>query len=118
MLGITVVPTSAVKKTGVDDLLNSVIQVAENPDAHAPQELHYGEDIENAVQSAAEDLAETYGNVLEKYPKRWLVLKLIEGDEQVRSEAGIGANFSVDTALHHLKKAHGDDIEALMADTR
>ena len=118
MLGVTVIPTSAVKKSGLEDLLNAVVSTADDTEGHAPQQLHYGEDIENAVGLLERELAGNHQALFDRYPKRWLLLKLMEGDEHVRSEAGLTGNLSADAALHHLKKAHGDDIESLMADTR
>src|SRR5690349_7801322 len=48
-LGISIVPTSATKKTGLDELLLSVLATADEPASHAPRELRYGSDIETAV---------------------------------------------------------------------
>ncbi|MDD2338654.1 MAG: ferrous iron transport protein B, partial [Geobacteraceae bacterium] len=118
MLGVTVIPTSAVKKSGLDDLLNAVVATADDTKGHEPRQLHYGEDIENAVGLLDKELLAANRALFERYPKRWLILKLMEGDERVRSEAGIEANIPLDAALHHLKIAQGDDIEAIMADAR
>lgn len=118
MLGVTVVPTSAVKKSGLNDLLNAVVATAADTKDHGPQQLHYGEDIENALGLLERELAENHQALFDRYPRRWLLLKLMEGDEQVRSEVGLPAGFATDTALRHLRKAHGEDLEALMADVR
>ena len=118
MLGVKVVPTSAVKKSGLDALLNAVVETSDNAKERKPQQLHYGEEVERALERLHKELAEAHGRLFERYPERWLLLKLLEMDEQVRSEAGLPSNFSAATALHHLKKAHGDDVEALMADIR
>ena len=42
MLGVTVIPTSATKKSGLDALLSGVIETADNPATHAPGRLNYG----------------------------------------------------------------------------
>jgi ferrous iron transport protein B len=118
MFGITVVPTSATKRTGLDDLLKSVLATADDPARHAPKQLNYGEDIEAAAESMAAALKNSYPTLLEKYPNRWLLLKLMEGDGHVREEVNIGEQGIFDEALRHLRKAHGDDIEAIMADER
>jgi len=118
MLGITVVPTSAVKKSGLDALLTAVLSTADDLPGHAPKELSYGEDIEKAAGMVSGVLRTGRSGLLEKYPKRWLLLKLMEGDSHVRDEIGDAGDVSLDEALRHLKQAHGDDIEAIMADTR
>lgn len=115
MLGITVVPTSAVKKIGIGELLDAVVAVADCPDDHEPNQLNYGEDVEQALELLEKELAGERG-VLENYPKRWLLLNLLEGDSHVRDVVRI--DVDAERALHHLKKTHGDDIESLMADVR
>ena len=118
MLGITVVPTSATRKSGLDELLQSVLATADDPAGHIPQQLNYGEDIEAAAQFMAESLHKSHPLLVEKYPKRWLLLKLMEGDSNLQNEVNLGQEAILDEALHHLKRAHGEDIEAVMADTR
>lgn len=60
-----------------------------------------------------------FPQLADKYPLRWLSLKLMDGDEHVRKEinfSGEGAFIADSTA--HLKRAHGEDIESIMADKR
>lgn len=118
MLGVTVVPTSATKKSGLDELLTSVLATADEPAGHRPGRLNYGEDIETAAEFVESVIGTSHPRLLEKYPPRWLVLKLMEGDGQVAKEVNLGPDARFDEALHHLKRAHGEDIEALMADAR
>lgn len=101
MLGITVVPTSAVKKIGIGELLDAVVAVADCPDDHEPNQLNYGEDVEQALELLEKELAGERG-VLENYPKRWLLLNLLEGDSHVRDVVRI--DVDAERALHHLKK--------------
>jgi ferrous iron transport protein B len=118
MLGISVVPTSATKKTGLEALLKSALATADDPSAHTPQRLHYGEDIEAAAGAIEAALRNNHPALLDKYPQRWLLLKLMEGDSHVRNEVGNIGDAPMAEALRHLRKAHGEDIEAIMADTR
>jgi ferrous iron transport protein B len=116
-LGITVVPTSATRKTGLDELLKKATS-KDSSSLHPPKRLHYGEDVEAATESVSEVLRNSHPGLLEKYPERWLLLKLMEGDGHVLDEAGISGNAMFGEALQHLHKAHGEDIEAIMADAR
>jgi len=118
MLGVSVIPTSAIKKTGLDSLLERALATADDPAGHAPQQLNYGEDIEEAVGSIGLALKISHPDLLGRYPKRWLMLKLMEGDRHLAEGVTIGSNAPIDQAIRHLKKAHGEDIEAIMADTR
>ncbi len=118
MLGITVVPTSATRKSGLDDLLKSVLATAGDPAGHVPRQLGYGEDIETAAEFMAGALNKSHPALLERYPQRWLLLKLMEGDDHVQKEAGIIDDALLNEALHHLKQAHGEDVEGVLADAR
>ncbi|MDA8215043.1 MAG: ferrous iron transport protein B [Nitrospiraceae bacterium] len=119
MLGVRIIPTVATKKTGLDDLLKAVAEVADNPSLHNPKKLHYEDDIESAAAAVEIHIKNSYPQLAEKYPLRWLSLKLIEGDTHVMKEINLSGNREfVDEAMIHLKKAHGEDIESLMADER
>jgi len=81
--------------------------------------LHYGVDVESAVSTLKENINKVNPALAEKYPLRWLVYKLIEGDEHVNEELkGNGIEFNVQKAVQHIEKAHGTDIESFMADVR
>lgn len=116
-LGVTVIPTSATRRTGLDELLRGVLATADAPQRHRPRELSYGEDVESATSAIGAVLAQSHPALLERYPARWLLLKLLEGDSEVLQEVQVAGTL-FDGALRHLKKAHGDDMEYLMADVR
>ena len=115
-LGIRVVPTSATKRQGLDQLLEAVLATAEDP-ASAPARPGYGEDIEAAVERVSAALEASRPDLLDAYPPRWLALKLIEGDPQVTEQAHVGEAV-LHEPLRHLRVAHGEDVEATLADAR
>ncbi|WP_224983644.1 ferrous iron transport protein B [Geomonas agri] len=118
MLGIAVVPTSATKKTGLDELLATVLHVADTPEPRAPKKLNYGEDIEVASDYLAKAFSTSYPALLQRYPQRWLLLKLMEQDCHVMKELNLDNLGFLDQALHHLRRVHGEDVESIMADAR
>ena len=118
MLGVIAVPTSAIKKNGLDELLQAVLETAKNPAKRAPRELNYGVDIEAAAALMGESLHKERSALLERYPRRWLLLKLMEQDSHLLEETGAVNSAALDEALHHLKRGHGDDIESIMAEAR
>ncbi len=118
MLGVRVVPTSATKKRGLDELLDGVLGAADDRVCRAPARLHYGGDVEAAAERVAEALEKSYPRLADEYPLRWLVLKLLEGDRHVLTETKVGREAMLAEALQHLKSAHEEDIEAIMADVR
>jgi ferrous iron transport protein B len=118
-LGVMVVPTVSTKKTGLHELLKAVVKRVDDPSSPHPKKLNYGEDIESAAGSVEKWIQTEYPALAEKYPLRWLAFKLMEEDEHVRSELNIaGDALLIEGAIDHLKKAHGDDVESIMANAR
>jgi ferrous iron transport protein B len=119
MLGIGVIPTVSTKKKGLDELLKAVIETTDAPSLHLPKQVNYGQDIEDASSVLQMQMKNVYPALAEKYPLRWLSFKLMEGDDHVYKEINIGSDgVNVREAIRHLKKAHGEDIESIMADER
>lgn len=119
MLGVRVIPTVAIKKKGLDELIKAVIDVSEKASISRPRTLDYGEDIESAASAIERIIENIYPQLVEKYPLRWLAFKLMEGDEHVYKEINLqGESSFIDESISHLRKAHGSDIESIMADAR
>jgi ferrous iron transport protein B len=117
MLGISVIPTVATKKRGLENLLKTALDIAGNPELHYPKLLNYGEDIESVAKSLMDQIEKT--TLKEKYPLRWLALKLIEADDLVHSKiVPAERGISLDKAVSHLKTAHDTDMESIIADAR
>ena len=117
-LGVRVVPTSATRKTGLEELLGTVVSTADRSRVRTPVPLSYGPDLDGAAVAVAHAVAERHPEVAERYAPRWLALKLIEGDARVLEETGIDRPALVAAPLEHLVKAHGEDVEAIVAEAR
>ncbi|HAM33953.1 MAG TPA: ferrous iron transport protein B [Deltaproteobacteria bacterium] len=118
-LGVTVVPTVATRKTGMNDLLEAVTGAIAKGSRSLPRSQSYGEDIEAAVKMLTAGIVDRHPALVERYPRRWLALKLMEGDRRVLAEANIsGVDSLMKDAVGHLREAHGEDLESLMADAR
>lgn len=118
MLGVTVVPTVSTRKIGLKDLMTSAIAVAENSSLHRPEQLNYGEDLESASHVIENHLRKDHSSIAASYPLRWLAFKLMEGDRNVLEETGLDESGLLGETLRHLRAAHGEDIESIMADER
>ena len=118
-LGVTVVATVATRKTGVDNLLEAVAGAMTEGSRVVPRSLGYGEDIEAAVRKLSAEFVGHHPSLAKRYPARWLALKLLEGDRHVLAETNItDVDSLAREAVGHLKEAHGEDLESLLADAR
>ncbi|KAF0178294.1 MAG: ferrous iron transport protein B [Nitrospirae bacterium] len=119
MLGVAVIPTTATKREGVKALMTAALAAADSPRQSIPKPITYGDDIERAADAVVGGLSAEIPEALEQYPPRWLALKLMESDSTVLERLGMPADSRiVADAVGHLRKAHGDDMEALLADAR
>ncbi|MCX8189176.1 MAG: ferrous iron transport protein B [Nitrososphaeria archaeon] len=77
-LGVPVVTISAIKKTGLGELLDRIVDVAEGRLGRQKEfKIEYGP-LEHYINRIESVLAEY--KLFEKYPRRWVALRIIEGD--------------------------------------
>ncbi|MEM2936720.1 MAG: ferrous iron transport protein B, partial [Candidatus Bathyarchaeia archaeon] len=81
ILGIPVVPTVAIKGTGVYELLERSIKIIEKGRVNPPV-IKYGEEVEERIK----EITKLIEKIQFRYPARWAAIKLLEGDEQVEKE--------------------------------
>ena len=121
ILGIKVIRTVATRNTGLDELMKAAIECAgknKKIPAHLPKRLDYGDDIETSAKILEDHLRQDHPSVATAMPPRWLALKLMEGDSHVLKETGLDESGLLGKTLRHLRAAHGEDIESIMADAR
>ncbi len=115
-LGVPVVPTVAVKSTGLQELMAQVVEAKEG--RGGPSEpLEYGPEVERRVRELAEDLE----GVDTPYPGRWVAVKLLEGDEEIegvvyRLKPGLRERV-VDVA-REIEEIHGHDAASVLTSER
>ena len=121
LMGVPVVPTVASKGEGVEDLLLKALEVAEQ-DLQPAQPVRYGRELESHIAEITELIEDAGG--LPVVPSRWVAIKLLEDDEEVRHdvahqiEGGLELLDRVEHVRAHLEEVIGDDAELALADRR
>lgn len=110
-LGCKVVFISALKGTGVDELINTTIEVAKSS---TKSELSYkfSESVETSISKAEEVL----GNKVSDDHRRFFAIKLLERDEKVL--ASLGKVDGIDEIIKSLEEQFDDDVESIIANER
>jgi len=80
-LGMPVVPTVAVKRVGLGDLLRSAISVGEAESSRKPKTLRYGPEVESRIEKLSSSLSDRLSD--HPYPIRFVAIKLLENDEEI-----------------------------------
>jgi small GTP-binding protein len=79
--GAPVVPMVASRNQGTDKLLQEIVRLTEGNAVNSPFKLYYGQEIENEIARLEEVISKS--RLPDKYPPRWLAIKLLEEDEEI-----------------------------------
>lgn len=83
LLGVPIIPTIAIKKVGMEDLKDAILEATEREKKrHRHTVLSYGEDIEEIIIKVTK-IIEKDPKLVDLYPPRWIAVRLLEGDEDV-----------------------------------
>lgn len=77
-LGIPIIPTIASKSKGLNDLIEKSIEVINKKD-NLSTYFTYGDKIDKEI----ENIESILSNSIFDYPKKWIALKLLEGDKEI-----------------------------------
>jgi ferrous iron transport protein B len=124
LLGSPVVSTVGHRGTGIDELLDAVIRLAEErEERHRHVPILYGSHVDDVLVEVTKLLVENPG-IIGDYPPRWAAIKLLEGDlEMVKllatdDPAARQIRHTVATAAQHIQIATGSDHEKVISEGR
>jgi ferrous iron transport protein B len=104
LLGIPVMPTVAIKGTGIFQLLEKAVEVIEKGQLVKPVKVKYGEEVEERISKVT--------RMVERiefwYPPRYVAIKLLEGDEEIAKEVR-----KIDPQIVASARKLADEIENL-----
>ena len=114
LLGCPVVETSALKKTGLDELISVAAKTAGKKDIKKPQEI-FSKEVESAISSVEADLMH-----IPEAKRRWYAVKVLENDQKVIEEVGSNAPAAAKAASSRgeIEKLHDDTMESIITDER
>ncbi len=122
LLGVPIISTVATKKIGTNELLDEIVSLVESKIEPEKTFVNYGKEIREELKKL-EKILEKDKSLIEKYPSRWIAIKLLEKDEEITKK--IGKNSLSDEILNtvkkstaHLKSVFDDEPDAIIADRR
>ena len=110
-LGVPVVGTSAVKKRGLDDLIDTVHKVSKGELKTDPMRIQYEAEIEEALSQVEEKLIPYLKNIL---PGKWVASKLIDGEQSLLNSINEYLGFNL-TAMKELAECVNNNKSLLNA---
>lgn len=115
IFGCGVVETSALKGTGLKEVVEKAIEAAKKNEWKNPAGIFSGS-VENAIAK----VEEAVGDAVDADQKRWFAIKLLEKDSKVIEQLHLPASAmaAVNTEVTRLEKEQDDDTESIITDER
>ena len=88
MLDTPVVPMIASRRMGHDNLLQAIVNAYEGRDSTKKVKLFYGSELEEHITDLERVIAHDE-ELSQRFPSRWLALKLLEEDSEVLDRIGL-----------------------------
>lgn len=118
LFGAPIVMMVGSKGEGIDDLLKMVVKVAVEGPAYGINHLQFGTEIEEELEKIQNELGDEH-ELVAKYGKRWLALKLFENDNEIVEMGHSDKVMSVvEASRQHITTIFGDEPEIIVADRR
>ena len=114
LLGCPVVETSALKKTGLGEVIETAVKTAMKKDVKKPGEI-FSKEIEEAVATIAGELTSISEDKI-----RWYSVKVLENDNKVMEELSL-SSLARKTAAEKraaIESIHDDSMESIITDER
>lgn len=110
LLGVPVIPTIATRGKGVYEVVERAVEAAEHGGQKAV--IKYGREVEERIERIC--------SVLESgdYPKRFVAIKLLEGDEEFTLSVGEEVRRIAQECRSELERIHGEPAELVIAAER
>jgi len=102
ILGVPVVPVIATQGKGIHDLVHESINLVEKK--YKKPKIEYGKEVEEEIQKLTKSLSK----IELDYPKRFLAIKLLEGDEEIKKLIK-----RVETKIIKIAEKHAKNLECI-----
>lgn len=124
MIEMDVVMTSAVKRTGIQELLDKALLIAKSNEKDKKYTLLFDQCLQNAIEEikCKINCDERLVTASEKFGMDFLAIKLLEQDkhllEILKSEYKYEIDASILATTNQLEEDHDEDIETIFAEGR
>ncbi len=123
VLGVPIIPTVATKGIGIEKLKEVLALELAKKGEPSPCPLRYGEKVEGAIMALEKAIKEAK-SLPQRYPTRWLAIKLLEGDQEYlahisgTNSPGEGVLSRLTLLQEELEQEIGYDLETALVEKR
>lgn len=115
-LGCQVLEISALKGTGIRELVDAVVTTAASDDARAPRAVHFPDRLEKAIGEIGEIIT---GKCLDQQ-KKWFAVKVFERDQKVADQLALTPEEQsrINGIIEAMEREMDDDSESIITNER
>lgn len=115
-LGCQVLEISALKGTGIRELVDAVVTTTASDDARTPQAVHFPDHLEKAIGEIGEIIT---GKCLDQQ-KKWFAVKVFERDQKVADQLALNPEEQsrINGIIETMEREMDDDSESIITNER
>lgn len=124
MIEIPAIPVSALKGTGIEELLDSIITMSKNKEKGKKYSLPFDKNILSIIHEVEYKILinEKLLPVTKEYSKEFLAIKFLERDshiiEKIKNKYGVDATNLFNGEIEKLENKYDNDSETILAEGR
>lgn len=124
MIEIPAIPVSALKGTGIEELLDSIITMSKNKEKGKKYSLPFDKNILSIIHEVEYKILtnEKLLTATKEYSKEFLAIKFLERDahiiEKIKDKYGIDTTGMFDEDIEKLENKYDNDSETILAEGR
>ncbi len=124
MIEIPAIPVSALKGTGIEELLDSIITMSKNKEKGKKYSLPFDKTILSIIHEVEYKILtnEKLLPATKEYSKEFLAIKFLERDshiiEKIKNKYGVDATHLFDEEIEKLENKYDNDSETILAEGR
>ena len=112
-LGCPIVETSALKRTGLKEVVAEAVKLAKSRQVKRP-----GAIFEKAIEEKISEVCANLPAGVPEQEQRWYAIKLLEQDAKVLEQLHLDADNAYKPLADAIAKEYDDDVEAVITDQR
>lgn len=124
LMEMDVIKTSAIKKTGLTELLDKAISIAEKKENKKQYKISFDSFIDKQYEAMKKELQEDkiFKEILNKYSLDFVTIKLLEKDsdflEKMKKDYSLNCENYFDSYIKELEERYDEDIDTILAEKR
>lgn len=124
LMEMDIIKTSAIKKTGLAELLDKAISIAEKKENKKQYKISFDSFIDKQYEAMKKELQEDkiFKEILNKYSLDFVTIKLLEKDsdflEKMKKDYSLNCENYFDSYIKLIEERYDEDIDTILAEKR